>query len=155
MYVIMDGMDQAKTQLPHHRRVPKDLDKFELMQIHVAGIMAFGCLEPVQLWLSNDQFQSSGNMTVTVLHNALMRQAELLDAVSLEQSQLPLEQRRRWPPVLYIQADNSGKDNKNNIFFSYCAMLVKFGIFRKVKVNFGLVGHTHETIDQLFSRLST
>ena len=34
----------------------------------------------------------------------------------------------------------------------YLCHLVNLGVFSKVKVNFLLVGHTHENIDQLFSR---
>ena len=33
-------------------------------------------------------------------------------------------------------------------------MLVDRGIFKKIKVNFLLVGHTHDHIDQMFSRFS-
>ena len=33
-------------------------------------------------------------------------------------------------------------------------MLVEKGIFKKIKVNFLLVGHTHDHIDQMFSRFS-
>jgi len=36
----------------------------------------------------------------------------------------------------------------------YCWWLVDNGIFKKVKVCFLLVGHTHENIDQLFSRMA-
>ena len=33
-------------------------------------------------------------------------------------------------------------------------MLVEQGVFKKVKVNFLLVGHTHDHIDQMFSTFS-
>ena len=33
-------------------------------------------------------------------------------------------------------------------------MLVERGIFKKIKVNFLLVGHKHDHIDQMFSRFS-
>ena len=33
-------------------------------------------------------------------------------------------------------------------------MLVEKGIFRKIKVNFLLVGHTHDHVDQMFGRFS-
>lgn len=36
------------------------------------------------------------------------------------------------PPVLYIQADNSPKDNKNRFVLMFLAMLVKAEIFKKV-----------------------
>ena len=38
--------------------------------------------------------------------------------------------------------------------FSYLNMLVELGIFKKVKVGFLLVGHTHDHIDQMFSHFA-
>ena len=35
--------------------------------------------------------------------------------------------------------------------FGYLSILVEMGIFKKVKVGFLLVGHTHDHIDQIFS----
>ena len=65
---------------------------------------------------------------------------------------------RHWqgilPPVLYVQLDNTARENKNLTVFGYLSMLVERGIFKKIKVNFLLVGHTHDHIDQMFSRFS-
>ncbi|CAC5418453.1 unnamed protein product [Mytilus coruscus] len=58
------------------------------------------------------------------------------------------------PPTLYIQADNSPKDNKNKYLIMFLAMLVKMEIVKKIKLTFLMVGHTHEDVDQLFSRIS-
>ena len=55
------------------------------------------------------------------------------------------------PPVLYVQLDNTVRENKNSIVFGYLSMLVKKGVFRKVKFNFIPVGHTHNHIDKMFS----
>jgi hypothetical protein len=33
------------------------------------------------------------------------------------------------PPTLYIQLDNSGKDNKNRFMFGLCWLLVEMGVF--------------------------
>ena len=38
--------------------------------------------------------------------------------------------------------------------FSTLAGLVARGVFRKVKIGFEIIGHTHDLIDQLFSRLA-
>ena len=57
------------------------------------------------------------------------------------------------PEVLYLQLDNV-YSNKSKTLMRYCNWLVDTGIFKKVKVCFLLVGHTHENIDQMFSRLS-
>jgi hypothetical protein len=60
----------------------------------------------------------------------------------------------KLPPTLWIQLDNTAKDNKNRYVFSYCHSLVDMGLFQEVEVNFLPVGHTHCDIDQLFSRIS-
>lgn len=54
------------------------------------------------------------------------------------------------PPVLYVQLDNTSKENKNASVFGYLSMLVHKGLFKKVKANFLLVGHTYNHIDQIF-----
>ncbi|KAL3692543.1 hypothetical protein R1sor_006194 [Riccia sorocarpa] len=50
--------------------------------------------------------------------------------------------------------ENSANDNKNIHVFAFCSELVKHGIFETVEVNFLMVGHTHEDIDALFSKVS-
>lgn len=37
-----------------------------------------------------------------------------------------------WPERLYVQLDNSGKDNKNSIVLLFLALLVYFGVFKVV-----------------------
>ena len=38
--------------------------------------------------------------------------------------------------------------------FGYLDLLVEYGAFKDVEVSFLPVGHTHEDIDQFFSRIS-
>ena len=59
------------------------------------------------------------------------------------------------PRSLYLQMDNCACENKNKYVFAFCSLLVELGIFRKIKVSFQMVGHTHEDVDQMFSRYST
>ena len=56
------------------------------------------------------------------------------------------------PPVLNIQLDSTCSNNKNRYVFSFFSLLVHRGVFRKVYVNFLLIGHTHEDIDAMFGR---
>ena len=58
------------------------------------------------------------------------------------------------PPVLNVQLDNACSDNKNQYVFSFFSLLVQKEVFRKVYVNFLLVGHVHEDIDAMFGRWS-
>ena len=51
---------------------------------------------------------------------------------------------KKFPPVLYLQLDNTWKDNKNRYVFGYAGMLVRTGVFKNVVVSFLPKGHTHE-----------
>ena len=57
------------------------------------------------------------------------------------------------PPVLFIQLDNSDPHYKNSGFYAFCAALVACGIYTEVRVNFLLVGHTHEDMDQCCNQI--
>ena len=58
------------------------------------------------------------------------------------------------PKNLYLQLDNSAKDNKNRFLMAFCSLLTAKEIFKEVQVAFLVVGHTHEDIDAYFSYLS-
>ncbi|KAL3695807.1 hypothetical protein R1sor_009883 [Riccia sorocarpa] len=58
------------------------------------------------------------------------------------------------PPLFMLQMDNSAKDNKNIHVLAFCSELVIRGVFETVEVNFLMVGHTHEDVDALFSKVS-
>lgn len=56
--------------------------------------------------------------------------------------------------TIYVQLDNCNS-NKCTTVIVACALLVKLGICKKVKVNFLEVGHTHEDIDALIGSVVT
>ena len=58
------------------------------------------------------------------------------------------------PKKLFLQLDNSAKDNKNRYVIAFCSLLTAQRIFKEVMVGFLVVGHTHEDIDAHFSYLS-
>ncbi|KAL3693963.1 hypothetical protein R1sor_007614 [Riccia sorocarpa] len=58
------------------------------------------------------------------------------------------------PLVFMLQMDNSAKDNKNIHVIAFYSELVIRGVFETVEVNFLMVGHTHEDVDVLFSKVS-
>ena len=60
----------------------------------------------------------------------------------------------RLPQKLYLQLDNSTKDNKNQYLMAFLSLLTARGVFKEIQVEFLLVGHTHEDIDAYFSHLS-
>ena len=140
--IIFDGMDQAKTRIPHLNRVPKCVDKTEQLKTHVTGVIVHGYIHRIYTWVDN--FPKDANMSATILMEILK---ELLEMDEIKgQGGLPRK--------LYLQLDNCGSENKNKYFMTFLAVLVHLGVFEKIKVSFLMVGHTHEDIDQFFSRLS-
>ena len=57
------------------------------------------------------------------------------------------------PKKLFLQLDNSAKDNKNRYVMAFCSLLTAKRVFKEVTVGFLIVGHTHEDIDAHFSYL--
>ncbi len=54
------------------------------------------------------------------------------------------------PAELHLQLDNTSGENKNNTMVAMASWLVHAGYFKRVRVFFLLVGHTHIIIDQVF-----
>ncbi|KAL3693150.1 hypothetical protein R1sor_006801 [Riccia sorocarpa] len=73
------------------------------------------------------------------------------------QQQQDIDEGRRLkmlPPNLYIQLDNSAKDNKNWAVMAFCSELVARGCCKTITMSFLVVGHTHEDVDAFFSKVN-
>ena len=86
-----------------------------------------------RVYFTAPDIHNHANMTITIIHHVLTHWSGNL------------------PQVLYLQLDNTSRENKNQFVFGYISMLVELRIFQKVKVGFLLVGHTHDHIEQMFS----
>jgi hypothetical protein len=142
--IIIDGMDQAKTILPHYERPPKYIDGKQKIEMHLNGVIVAGHgVSGVQVYHNFKQsYSDDSNMLATLIDLTLHDVQAKRKAANA-----------RMPEVLYIQLDNVSH-NKNRWVFAYCAWLVHTGVLKKVKISYLIVGHTHEIIDQFFSRLS-
>ena len=79
------------------------------------------------------------NATIEVLHRVLLH---------------TLKQEGKLPATLYLQLDNTTKQCKSQFMLAYLGSLVDSGVFKRVVLSFLPVGHTHEDIDQMFSKIS-
>src|SRR5450759_2709159 len=135
--ICIDGMDQKKTKLPHFLHCPKNMDEKYFIPIHVVGCLVINGTLKSKVFLNYPNINNDSNLTVHAIQHIL----------------------KTWegplPPVLYVQLDKTSRENKNKFMMAYLNMLVEKGIFKKIKVGFLLVGHTHDQIDQMFSRFST
>ena len=58
------------------------------------------------------------------------------------------------PKKLFLQLDNSAKDNKNRYVMAFCSLLTARRVFKEVTIGFLIVSHIHKDIDVHFSYLS-
>jgi hypothetical protein len=134
--IICDAMDQGKTQLPIMRRRAKN-DKVDLVKQKVMGVMVHGW--GTFLYVAHSPLKLGVNFVLECVWRTLLK----LNAMYTAKAFL-------WPAKLKLQFDNAS-DNKAYAALMFFAILVKDGVFTKVTINFLMVGHTHEDIDQYFS----
>ncbi|XP_030834677.1 uncharacterized protein LOC115921382 [Strongylocentrotus purpuratus] len=137
--VILDGMDQNKTNIPNFTGdKAKGINDLDLLKTHVTGVLLHGQQESLT-FVDICEHKHDSNMTINVLLKTLAH-------VSKGHTK-PL------PPILFLQADNCWRENKNKYVMALLEMLVGKKIFHEVHLSYLLVGHTHEDIDQLFSQI--
>ncbi len=61
---------------------------------------------------------------------------------------------KKLPPVFLLQLDNTTKQNKGTFLYVFLFLLVHHGVFERIIITYLPVGHTHEDIDQMFSRFA-
>lgn len=134
--MILDGMDQKKTDLPWVWPLDKATASLQKIKTHVTGVIMHGHKPSSLLYTDFLDVPHDPNLTCHIINQSLL---------ALEG---PI------PPNFLLQLDNTSKENKNSTVLVYLAMLVLLGVFVTVVVSFLPVGHTHEDIDQLFSRIA-
>ena len=137
--ISIDSMDNYKSRFPRCAREDKKSDATEKLMCHVTGVLMHGRPNPAQVYTWYDRFPASSDSIITILLDALDKTVTPTN---------PL------PPTLYLHMDNCGRENKNRYVLAVCNMLVAKGIFKKVKLSFLPVGHTHDDCDQMFSRFN-
>ena len=108
--------------------------------MHVVGCLVFHGELHSKKFLKYPSLHNDRNLIITIMQRIFNQWEEKSGGL---------------PPVLYLQLDNTPRENKNNLLFTYLHMLLVKQVFKKIKVGFLIVGHTHDQIDQMFSRFST
>jgi hypothetical protein len=137
LYIYIYIADQSRFHLPHFKELSHANMGNWGIHLHLMGILNHGRQPMAVTYLPN--VKQGNNVTIDCLHYALVHQ---------------LQQEGVTPETLYTQLDNTTKQCKSRYFLGYCAYLVHLGVVKDVVISFLPVGHTHEDIDQLFSRIS-
>ena len=136
--LIVDGMDQNTTMVSKLRQAIKGIEG-RYVKTHLCGVLVHGEGLYADVWIDSHYKYDSNQVITSIMH-------VIVDVRTRRGGTLP--------PVLRIQADNCGKENKNQYMFAFCATLVELEYFAKMYLSFLLVGHTHDDIDQRFSVIS-
>ncbi|CAM9584489.1 unnamed protein product [Ectocarpus fasciculatus] len=137
--IAIDGADQSAFATPYFCQETKDSVKGWKMRMKLIGALVSGRM--CMFYTLGSNWESGANLTIEVLHKTLVKLVSTLQPGQ----QLP---RRLW-----LQMDNCSRENKNRFFLAYLHLLVHYGVFDCIELHFGLKGHTHDEIDQVFSRV--
>jgi hypothetical protein len=96
-------------------------------KVSVAGVVLF---------TAEDYCETGSNVTIECLHQVIEQERARLHVLGL-----------LLPPRLHVQFDN-----KNRYTHAYLEKLAVNGVFGEVQADYLPTGHTHEDVDQLFSR---
>lgn len=120
-------MDQAKTNVTLICQQTKSTQNLWRVRTHLTGAlvhtkaekgkMAFDYFDPLQ-------WPHDSNLTISVLLAILQQVQSKLGAL---------------PKILYLQLDNTSRENKNKYLLSFLAHLVELKIFKKVYIIFILL----------------
>jgi hypothetical protein len=134
--IIIDGADQSKHDMPHFKDMSHLTNELRRIKMHLYGALVHG--RDAYAFTITDHERQGHNSSIQVLHYILV----------------DIAKHGKVPTVMKLQLDNTTKQNKGQYVFAYLSMLIEYGIFESIEVSYLPVGHTHEDIDQFFSRIS-
>ena len=117
--MIIDGMDQSKTNLPNTKLISKSTSSLWRLRTHITGVILHTKAPGGKLvysYVDLIQYPHDSNLTLTVIIDSLVRFTKSYNL----------------PKVLYLQMDNTCRENKNKYVLTFCAILVHLNIFEKV-----------------------
>jgi hypothetical protein len=138
MSMIIDGADQSKYDLPYWCEKSHASDETRRLKMHLYGVLCHG--RRAYAFAIPDHEEQGNNTTIQCIWRVIVDQY--------------FEGGQKLPSVLFLQLDNTTKQNKGRYVLAFLALLVEHGIFERIYVCFLPVGHTHEDIDQMFSRMA-
>lgn len=113
-------MDQAKTNLPNTKMIAKSTSALWRLRTHVSGVLLHTkapCGKLAFAFVDMLQWPHDSNLTITLIVKVLTE----------------YQKEHQLPSTLYLQMDNTCRENKNKFVLSFCAILVELHIFQKVK----------------------
>jgi hypothetical protein len=145
--IIIDTVDRAKFAWPRWvwAKVSKEISGLLRPRTVLTAAIAHGFC--TLLFVQSESLNHGSDFFCEVLSQTLERVWSMCQEPSPQGS----SSQRVFPKHLVIQSDNTTSQAKNQYVFMYLSYLVSRYKFATITLNFLMVGHTHEDIDQLFA----
>jgi hypothetical protein len=124
---VLDGAAQQAYGLPHLLDKDKQTSGDIKMPLFLMGALVHGFNAYLFTYLRN--IKHGTNIVIECLHHIFCHILSI---------------KKHIPPVVFLQLDNTTKQNKNQFMIGWLSCLVAWKVVRKVVVSFLPVGHTHE-----------
>jgi|ERR1700722_8826531 len=128
-----DGYD-----VPHIIPVTKETANLPKISINAVGTINHSAATRDYMFFL-EQYKKDSNLMLTCFYLHILEHFDVTG---------------KHPPILWLQADNCFKENKNRWMMGFCYWLVHIGWFKEVVISMLPLGHTHIDIDQMFSTFS-
>jgi hypothetical protein len=125
--IVLDGAAQQAYGLPHLLDKDKQTSGDIKMPLFLMGALVHGFNAYLFTYLRN--IKHGTNIVIECLHHIFCHILSI---------------KKHIPPVVFLQLDNTSKQNKNQFMIGWLSCLVAWGVVRKVVISFLPVGHTHE-----------
>ncbi len=117
--IIIDGMDQLKTSFLRLKRDTQKTAGLEKVPLSLIGAIVHGHRPHSLAFLFPGDFPKDSSMTTQVILETIRRVQADGDG--------------KLPDTLYLQLDNTTRENKNSTIVFLCHELVRLGVFKKVR----------------------
>ena len=138
MSIIMDAMDKSKTSPPRWWLISHSQDEYNPYNLKLTGALAHGLPDDHFFFLNDNTIPADTNMNILCLMKIIEN----------------LRERGKLKKMLHLQFDNTTAGNKTVRMYAFLGMMVQFKVFEEIIVEFLHVGHTHEDIDAVFSKIA-
>lgn len=118
--IIIDGMDQNKTNVPHLTQTTKSTQNLWRVRTHLTGALVHTKAEKGKMvfaFFDLLQWPHDSNLTIAVLVAVLKQLCSKFES---------------FPDTLYLQLDNTSRENKNKYVMAFLAYLIQLRVFKKV-----------------------
>jgi len=136
--MIIAGADQSAFGLPHFV-VNTKAHNGHFTKVKLMGVLDHGSVDKASPYLMKEDFETGTNHVVEGIHRTLCNRLQ----------SGPLSD------TFCLQMEKCTRKNKNRFTISYLEFLVQMGVSAEATAAFLPGGHTHEDIDQFFSRTAS